>query len=105
MVFRPRFSKLGGFRGESEEVVFTDSKLGARSPVMISSPLKQIVDAQPKPKGRGRKKATDQSTHHRKSEKEEDEEMLNGEVVGEGTDAPFVFEESPSCKWMQNYQR
>lgn len=58
-----------------------------------------MMDAQPKPKGRGRKKATDESARRRKSEKEEDEEMLkDGEMTGEGTDTPFVFEESPSCK-------
>ncbi|KAG6369601.1 hypothetical protein JVT61DRAFT_14222 [Boletus reticuloceps] len=34
-----------------------------------------LLDAQPKQRGRGRKKPVDQSTRHRKSEKEEDEEM------------------------------
>ncbi|KIL56280.1 hypothetical protein M378DRAFT_17220 [Amanita muscaria Koide BX008] len=44
--------------------------------------------SQPKPKGRGsQKKAANTSARHRKSEKEEDEELLNGQ--------PVVFEESP----------
>ncbi|KAF8523184.1 SNF2 family DNA-dependent ATPase [Hysterangium stoloniferum] len=79
-----------------------------KTPVLLSDLFAaRPMDAQPKPKGRGRKKATaENDKQHRKSEKEEDEEMLKGgELAVDSDDQPFVFEDSPPCTWtMRDYQ-
>ncbi|KAF8347317.1 SNF2 family N-terminal domain-containing protein [Amanita rubescens] len=52
-----------------------------------------ILDSQPKPKGRGRKKAA----HQQSAPKEGDEELLKaGELAAGGDDQPMLFEESPN---------
>ena len=41
----------------------------------LVTPSMQLMDSQPQPKGHGQKKATDQSTHHCQSDKEDDWRM------------------------------
>ena len=48
------------------------------------------------------RRVSDKTARHRKSEKEEDDELMKEEAKAGDDDQPLVFEESPNCKIRQD---